>query len=179
MSQFQKWAQKPQTTRAQVLALIPAGVILLLLLPYWILVICPSLDAMLGLALLSPSPITILVGAVLLAAGVPFALWSVYVELTRGDGTPLPMMPTRKLLVAGPFRYCRNPMALGTILAYMGLAIARATPSGILSVVILGGLLLIYNRRVEERELEERFGEPYLQYTREVPFIIPRLPKRG
>ena len=48
-----------------------------------------------------------------------------------------------------------------------------------LSVIVLSGLLLIYDKRVEERELAERFGEPYLQYKREVPFILPRLPKRG
>ena len=179
MSRFQKWAQKKHSTRAQILALVPAGIILLLLLPYWLLVICPSLDKMLGLAPPSPAPVTIIVGAVLLATGFPFGLWSVYVELTKGEGTPLPMMPTQRLLISGPFRYCRNPMALGTILAYMGLAIARATPSGILSVIILGGLLLIYDKLVEERELAERFGEPYLQYKREVPFIIPRLSKRG
>jgi protein-S-isoprenylcysteine O-methyltransferase Ste14 len=179
MSQFQKWAQKEHSLRAKILALIPAGIILLLLLPYWLLVICPSLDRMPGLAPPFPSPVTIIVGAVLLATGFPVGLWSVYVELTRGDGTPLPMMPTQRLLISGPFRYCRNPMALGTILAYMGLAIARATPSGILSVIILGGLLLIYNKRIEERELAERFGEPYLRYKREVPFIIPRLSKRG
>jgi protein-S-isoprenylcysteine O-methyltransferase Ste14 len=179
MSRFQKWANKQHSTRAQVLALIPAGVILLLILPYGLLVICPSLDKMLGWSPLSPTPVTILVGVVLLATGFPFALWSVYVELTKGDGTPLPMMPTQRLLITGPFRYCRNPMALGTILAYIGLAVARVTPIGILSVILLGGLLLVYNRRVEERELAERFGEPYLQYKRQVPFIIPRLPKRG
>jgi protein-S-isoprenylcysteine O-methyltransferase Ste14 len=70
-------------------------------------------------------------------------------------------------------------MALGTILAFLGLAIARATPGGTISVILLGGLLLIYDRRVEERELEERFGESYLQYKREVPFILPRFTKRG
>ena len=179
MSRFQRWAQKEHSTRAQVLALLPAGIVLFLLLPYWLLVICPSLDRMLGWAPASPTPITIVTGAVLLAVGLPFGFWSVYVELTKGEGTPLPMLPTRKLLITGPFRYCRNPMALGTILAYLGLAIARATPGGIFSVILLGGLLLIYDKRVEERELEERFGEPYLQYKREVPFIIPRLSKRG
>ena len=179
MSQFQKWAQKQHSTRAQILALVPAGIILLLLLPYWLLVVSPSLDKLLGLAPPCPTAVTIIVGSVLLATGFPFGLWSVYVELTRGDGTPLPMMPTQRLLITGPFRYCRNPMALGTILAYMGLAMARATLSGILSVIILGGLLLIYNKRVEERELAERFGEAYLQYKREVPFIIPRLSKKG
>jgi len=178
MSRFQRWAQKEQTTGTRVLGLIPAGIVLFLLLPYWILVICPSLDRRLGLAPPSSTPATIVAGAVLIAAGLPFAFWSVYSELTKGDGTPLPMMPTQRLIVTGPFRYCRNPMALGTILAFLGLAIARATPIGILSVIVLGGLLLIYDRHIEERELEERFGEPYLQYKREVPFILPRLPRR-
>lgn len=178
MSQFQKWAQQEHSSRAQALALLPAGIVLFLLQPYWLLVICPSLDRVFGLAP-PPSTVTIVVGASLIAAGLPFGLWSVYVELTRGEGTPLPMMPTQRLIVTGPFRYCRNPMALGTILAFLGLAIARATPIGILSVIVLSGLLLIYDKRVEERELAERFGEPYLQYKREVPFILPRLPKRG
>ena len=60
MSQFQRWAQKEHSTRAQILALVPAGIILLLLLPYWLLVICPSLDRMLGLAPPSPAPVTII-----------------------------------------------------------------------------------------------------------------------
>jgi protein-S-isoprenylcysteine O-methyltransferase Ste14 len=179
MSRFQRWALKEQTTRAKVLALIPAGIVLFVLLPYWLLVICPSLDRMLGWAPISPTPVTIIAGAVVIAAGLPIAFWSVYVEVTKGEGTPLPMIPTRKLLVSGPFRYCRNPMALGTILAFLGLAIARATPGGTISVILLGGLLLLYDRRVEERELEERFGEAYLQYKREVPFILPRFTKRG
>ena len=31
---------------------------------------------------------------------------------------------------------------------------------------------------LEEKELSERFGEAYLAYKKEVPFIIPRLPRR-
>jgi protein-S-isoprenylcysteine O-methyltransferase Ste14 len=178
MSRFQKWAQKPPSSSAQTLGLLLAGVIFLLLLPYWILVVCPSLDKMVGLAPPTPTRATIIVGAALLAVGFPLALWSIYTQLTRGQGTPLPIMPTQRLLVAGPFRYCRNPMALGTILAYLGLAIARVTPCGIFSVVFLGTLLLIYIKRVEERELAERFGQAYLRYKQEVPFILPRQPRK-
>jgi len=69
-------------------------------------------------------------------------------------------------------------MTLGTILAYLGLSIAAATFVGILIVVALAGLLLVYLKRMEENELAERFGEEYLAYRREVPFIIPRI-RRG
>jgi protein-S-isoprenylcysteine O-methyltransferase Ste14 len=70
-------------------------------------------------------------------------------------------------------------MTLGTILAYLGLSIAAATIIGILIVVALATLLLVYLKRMEEKELAERFGEEYLAYRRDVPFIIPRLPRRG
>jgi protein-S-isoprenylcysteine O-methyltransferase Ste14 len=46
-------------------------------------------------------------------------------------------------------------------------------------VVALAGLLLVYLKRMEENELAERFGEEYLAYRREVPFIIPRIRRGG
>jgi hypothetical protein len=38
-----------------------------------------------------------------------FAMWSIGDQLTRGRGTPLPVMATQTLLIAGPFAYCRQP----------------------------------------------------------------------
>ena len=78
----------------------------------------------------------------------------------------------------GPFRYCRNPMTLGTIVAYLGMAVAVGTIAGAALVLSLAGSLLVYLKRLEEGELAERFGEAYLAYKRETPFIIPRLPRR-
>jgi protein-S-isoprenylcysteine O-methyltransferase Ste14 len=65
-------------------------------------------------------------------------------------------------------------MTLGTVLAYLGMSIAAATVSGVTLVLVLAGLLVLYLKRVEEKELAERFGEDYLAYKREVPFIIPK-----
>jgi protein-S-isoprenylcysteine O-methyltransferase Ste14 len=70
-------------------------------------------------------------------------------------------------------------MTLGTILAYLGLSIAAATIVGVLLVAALTALLLVYIKRMEEKELAERFGEEYVAYRRDVPFIIPRMPRRG
>ena len=44
-------------------------------------------------------------------------------------------------------------------------------------LLFLAGLLILYLKRVEERELAERFGADYLEYMREVPFIIPKPPR--
>ena len=99
-------------------------------------------------------------------------------QFDRGRGTPLPVLPTQELLIKGPFRYCRNPMTLGTILAYSGIGIWAGTIAGVGFVLCLGLLLVLYLKGIEENELAERFGEAYLQYKREVPFMIPRIPHK-
>ena len=178
MSQFTRWAEKERGPGVRIVALILAGVLFVVLLPYLIIVVCRRLDRRLHLDRLKPGPAFLMIGAMLVAAGMALALWSVAAQVTRGRGTPLPVLPTQHLLTSGPFRYCRNPMTLGTILAYLGVSIAAATVVGAASVLVFGGLLVLYLKRVEEKELAERFGEDYMTYMREVPFIVPRMPRK-
>ncbi len=119
-----------------------------------------------------------LFGAGLTTAGFSLGFWSVGAQLDRGRGTPLPVMPTRELLTDGPFRYCRNPMTLGAISAYLGIALMARTVAGTTISLSLAAALLAYLKLLEERELTERFGEPYLAYKAATPFIVPRLPRR-
>jgi protein-S-isoprenylcysteine O-methyltransferase Ste14 len=67
-------------------------------------------------------------------------------------------------------------MTFGAILAYLGIGVSVGTIAGIVLVLCFGALMMFYLKRFEERELAERFGEAYLQYRQEVPFIIPRFP---
>ena len=178
MSRYVKFAQKEHSLGKRVAALLPAGVVFLFLLPYLILVVGPNLDKRMGLVGFYSGAANIIIGTLMIVVGGTFGLWSIYMQMDQGRGTPLPVMPTQELLVRGPFLYCRNPMTLGTILAYLGLGIMVGTVAGVAFVLILAGLLLFYLKRFEERELEERFGQAYRDYKRQVPFIIPRLPKR-
>jgi len=179
MSQFSKWAQREHPFRARMTATLLAGILFLIILPYLLLVICPSVDERLGMDVLTPGIASILVGGILMAIGFFFGFWSILLQLTQGRGTPLPMMPTQGLLTNGPFRFCRNPMTFGAVSAYLGMAVAAATPVGVAFVLLLASLLLFYLKRVEEKELAERFGQPYLEYLRTVSFILPRWPKSG
>ena len=179
MSRYSKWAEKEHSEAARIITLLPAGILFLILIPYTLLVLSPSLDARLGLDLLSPSPAGLIIGAIMLVIGLFFAMWSIITQFTHGRGTPLPMMPTQRLITTGPFQYCRNPMTLGTIIAYLGLAIAAATVVGVILVTAFAALLVVYLKRMEEKELAERFGDKYRVYRRDVPFIIPRIPRRG
>ncbi len=178
MSRYTKWAQNKQTETRRILALLPAGVLFLYLLPLAISRGGASIDRKLGLPPLDFGTVNLILGGLLMVLGFSFALWSIYDQFARASGTPLPMLPTQKLLVGGPFRYCRNPMTLGTVTAYLGIGVYAGTIAGIGIVMLFGLLLVLYLKLLEEKELTERFGEAYLAYKREVPFIIPRLPRR-
>jgi protein-S-isoprenylcysteine O-methyltransferase Ste14 len=173
ISRYQKWAQKEHSLDRRLKTLIPAGLILLILFPLAIAAGGPRLDARLGLPSFQFGLVNFISGGVLIVVGMFFGIWSNVAEITRGRGTPLPMMPTQELLIDGPFRYCRNPMTLGTLLAYSGIGIAAGTPAGLGIVVVFGSLLIAYLKFIEEKELAARFGEAYLAYKRSVPFMIP------
>ena len=178
MSRYVKWAQKEHGRGTYIAAMLLAGVVFLILLPWIIIRIGPALDRLLGLPSFAIGATNYFIGGLLVVVGLFFGLWSNLVQFTRGRGTPLPVLPTQELLTQGPYRYCRNPMTFGTILAYLGLGIAVGTIAGTALVLGFAACLVLYLKRMEERELAERFGDAYLQYKRDVPFIIPRLPKK-
>jgi protein-S-isoprenylcysteine O-methyltransferase Ste14 len=173
MSRYLQWSRTERDERTRIGVTLSTGPVFLGLLPFLVGVIGTRLDRRLGLAPIRLGRLGWLLGGLLAAAGFSLGLWSVYSQLDRGRGTPLPVMPTQELLTDGPFRYCRNPMTLGAIVAYLGIAVAARSTSGVLLVASLAAALLTYLKRLEEPELAERFGERYLAYRQVTPFIIP------
>jgi len=49
-------------------------------------------------------------GNSLISLGVVYTRWSIGMQLFKADSTPVPLIPTKKLLVKAPFLHCRNPM---------------------------------------------------------------------
>jgi protein-S-isoprenylcysteine O-methyltransferase Ste14 len=178
MSRYLKWAQREHGAATRTVTTLLAGPVFLALLPYVVAGLGPRLDRRLGLPSIKTGGLTRILGGLLTIAGFSLGFWSVITQLDRGRGTPLPVMPTQELLTEGPFRYCRNPMTLGTILAYLGIGVSAGTIAGTVFALGLAGSLVTYLKRFEEAELAERFGNAYLAYKREVPFMVPRLRKR-
>ena len=179
MKRFQDWAKREYSLRQRLILLGFAGVLFLLILPYLLVVCSTAIDQYLHLPRFTAGLINTIAGLIMIVAGGYLALWSIYSQVTIGSGTPVPVMPTRKLIVQGPFVYCRNPMTLGTVIAYLGIAVWLGSFSVIGIILVLTLLLLIYVKRIEERELEARFGSKYLEYKRNTPFILPRLRPRS
>jgi protein-S-isoprenylcysteine O-methyltransferase Ste14 len=179
MSLYSRWARRERTEATRIATTLLAGPpVFVGLLPFLVARVGPRLDRRLGLPLVDLGRLNQVVGGLLTLVGYGLAVWSIEAQISRGRGTPLPVMPTQALLTDGPFRYCRNPMTLGTILSYLGLAIAARTTAGTALTLALTTSLLVYLKYLEEPELAERFGDAYLAYKRATPFLIPRLPTR-
>ncbi|GAA3947711.1 isoprenylcysteine carboxylmethyltransferase family protein [Microbacterium soli] len=145
------------------------------------LVILPAVIALLelrwGLRLSFPTAVTI-VGIVLLIAASALGLWAAVAMAGRGDGTPLPIATARLLVVSGPYRLVRNPMAVAGIA--QGVAVGLVCGSWLVVVYALCGSL-VWNdliRPWEEEDLVARFGSSYEAYRERVSCWIPRRPRR-
>ena len=175
MKTFKKWASKEYSFTQRLLGTLPAGLLLVGLIPYALVVALPRLDATLGLPRLFFGAPNWILGVLLMLGGMAFAQWSIWNQFLQASGTPLPVMPTQKLLVSGPFKYCRNPMALGTFVFYAGISVLVGSLSSLAGVALFAALLILYIKKVEERELEARFGQEYVDYKARTPFILPRI----
>ncbi|HNX68810.1 MAG TPA: isoprenylcysteine carboxylmethyltransferase family protein [Candidatus Omnitrophota bacterium] len=111
----------------------------------------------------------------LFVLGVPWLVWAVVWQLWKGQGTPVPAVPTKKFLQSGPYRYCRHPMMLGFFLYLAGWAVRFNQAGACLGALVLLALLVAEIKLIEEKELEARFGDAYRQYKKETPFFIPKL----
>jgi protein-S-isoprenylcysteine O-methyltransferase Ste14 len=175
MRKITKWAEREYGLPQRIFATLLAGVLFVFLIPYFLFKVGPFLDEQLSLLPIASRLPTIIMGIILMLIGLIYGLWSIRAQIVLARGTPLPMMATKKLLSSGPFKQCRNPMSFGTLLLYLGFSILLGSISAIVMVILLFLSLVVYIKKIEEQELELRFGEEYLAYKRETPFIIPRI----
>ena len=134
--------------------------------------LCKLLENLFGFTITVPFPYNWL-GLVLLAPGLVFGIWTLYTYVSRGKGTSIPYEPTQQLVTEGPYRYLRNPMVLGTHFIMTGLSVVLS--SYILLLISLSAIKEShkYIVRIEEQEMEIRFGQDYLDYKNRVPRWIP------
>ena len=120
-----------------------------------------SVQKQLGMALF------ILGGSLGLTSG---AMMGIY-----GRGTPLPLDTARRLVVVGPYRYVRNPMAIAGLT--QGAAVACFAGSWLTIVYVICGMLLwnYHVRPIEEQDLLHRFQDGYVPYRNSIRCWIPCL----
>lgn len=116
-----------------------------------------------------------LVGALLILDGLLLLGLSISQFMKRGEGTLAPWDPTQKLVVEGIYRYVRNPMHSGVFMVLYGEGLLLASMPILIFATGFVLIHLFYIPLSEERGLEERFGEEFRAYKKNVPRWIPRL----
>ena len=81
------------------------------------------------------------------------------------------------LIAAGPFRWVRNPLYIGNMALWVGLALVARLPWLAAPIAILLGLEYHAIVRWEEALLARRLGQPYRDYMLTVPRWMPRPPR--
>jgi protein-S-isoprenylcysteine O-methyltransferase Ste14 len=116
-----------------------------------------------------------ILGALMVAAGLPVLLDSFARFAIQGLGTPAPVAPPKRLVVTGLYRYVRNPMYVAVSLLIFGQGLLFGSV-GLLEyglVVWLGFFTFVV--LYEEPALRRKFGAEYEEFCAHVPRWIPRL----
>jgi len=114
-----------------------------------------------------PWPISVAIAVVGVLAFMALAGAAVG-RFRRAGTTENPFKPSTALVFDGPFRFTRNPMYIGMAVLYVGLAFVLGL---MWALVLLPFVLLAIDRLViarEERYLERKFGQEYVEYKRRV-----------
>lgn len=107
-------------------------------------------------------------GIILFLMGLVIMFHCIINFAVKGRGTLSPADPTRRLVIAGLYRFSRNPMYVGVMLILIGESVfSQSTDLWIYSLVIFS-CFHIFIVLVEEPRLKRDFGDEYNQYRERV-----------
>ena len=139
------------------------------------IILAPLVDRALRIKMSIPIAARLPIGIILLVFGVPMVFWTI-ARFLKTKGTPIPFEPPPILVVNGLYSIVRNPMHLGWTILLIGVAVLMQ--SFTLLVIFLPLFVLahiLYLKLIEEKELEKKFGQAYLDYKKRVPMFIPKI----
>lgn len=122
-------------------------------------------------------PVPSVVGLVLVFISGAVCLLTVINLALKGLGAPFFISLSRKLATNWMYSWTRNPMVLAALSFLLSLGIWFQSAFFVLWVLFLfAPALLFFVKVYEERELELRFGDSYLEYKSRTPMLFPRKP---
>jgi protein-S-isoprenylcysteine O-methyltransferase Ste14 len=114
-----------------------------------------------------PRGLSRVLGWPLIAGGLAIGYLGIR-EMQRAGTNVDPREPTTAIVTGGPYRFTRNPLYLSMTLIYGGITtLANALPAALLLPVVLHVMRRGVIER-EERYLEGKFGDEYLDYKARV-----------
>ena len=146
---------------------------LAVLVPFWISGwrLAPPLVGFVGFRVL---------GALLMAAGLPVFLDCFARFALQGLGTPAPIAPPERLVVTGLYRHVRNPIYVAVTSLIVGQALFFGDVRLLEYGLVVWAFFHVWVLAIEEPGLRAEFGAEYRDFCAHVRRWIPRLlPWRG
>ena len=106
-------------------------------------------------------------GGLILALGLVLNIWSSGL-FKRARTTIIPFQQSSSLVTFGPYQFSRNPMYLGMVLLFGGLAVLLGTVTPVLVVPVLVCIIATKFIAAEEQAMDATFGEAYQAYKQRV-----------
>lgn len=107
------------------------------------------------------------VGLALIVVSIVIALWARR-QFIKGGTSIRPDAPSSAILSTGPFRFTRNPLYLSLAMLQVGIGLAAGL-AWVVAMVVPAVLVIRFDVIArEERYLERKFGEEYLNYKARV-----------
>jgi protein-S-isoprenylcysteine O-methyltransferase Ste14 len=114
---------------------------------------------------------TEIAGAVLVAAGIGFAVWA-RMWLAGNWSAQVTLKQEHELVRSGPYRLVRHPIYTGLLLAMLGTAIAADHVAGVIALALATGAIM-RKMPIEEAVMADAFGASYADYSRDTARLIP------
>lgn len=167
------FTHKSYSPAYKLLSLIPGTVVFLIISPLFLFFFSRYLSGFIPIPW--PGNLETSIAVVALSAAVVLMTWGFLTLWFDGKGTPALITPTKKLVTTGPYKYCRNPIELGTELYFLFLETwFDSLTTGLLCMFMGMSLGYGYIKIIEERELKLRFGISYEDYFASTPLFFPR-----
>lgn len=110
-----------------------------------------------------------LLAVAVVAAGAAGIAWGAWLHIAE-TGASFEMEVTPKyLLKGGPYRFSRNPMYVAVLMMWFGWALVYGSLANGVALLTAWAIVTFVVVPLEERRLEQRFGQGYLQYKDAVP----------
>jgi len=149
---------------------------LFLFVPIYFVPIIPAVpryDALLGIPSLPFRSTFGVIGGILFLTGILFMVISMAAQAEFGDGT-FAFVLTKNVIKGYLYKLIRNPMSLGIYLLLLGCGfMPGSTYYSLFILLVFIPTHIFYLKFFEEKELELRFGQTYIEYKKRVPFLIP------
>lgn len=155
-----------------------AGIAVAALVAFWFA--ASAIDRALGMRPILSEPASQILSAASMLVGVFWITWAHSYIVFVGKGLPPEVFgkalhPTTVLVTTGPYAYTRNPMVIGALFIFLGVAFLQRSVTGLIAVPVAASIVALYLVEFEEAGLVRRFGEDYEEYRRHVPLMIPRI----